>query len=57
VICARCDMPLRDSDDYDETSIDGATGAGVTIYRHRQPCRLTQQQTAPAPAADSRRRC
>ncbi|UOB09049.1 hypothetical protein MQE23_08290 [Streptomyces sp. HP-A2021] len=56
MICARCDMPLRAGDDYDETSVDGATGAGVTIYRHRQPCRRTQQQTAPAPATGSRRR-
>jgi hypothetical protein len=41
-------MPLRDGDDYDETSVDGATGAGITIYRHRQPCKRTNAQTYPA---------
>jgi hypothetical protein len=56
MLCARCDMPLREDDDYDETSVDGATGAGVTIYRHRWRCKRTQQQTSPAPATGSRRR-
>lgn len=50
MICARCDEPLREGDDYDEQSIDGASGPGITIYRHRQPCRpAVPRQTAPVP--------
>jgi hypothetical protein len=50
MICARCDEELREGDDYDRESIDGATGPGVTIYRHRWPCRpAVPRQTAFVP--------
>lgn len=48
MICARCDKPLREGDDYDAESVDGATGPGITIYRHRWLCRpASPRQTAP----------
>ncbi|NEE11977.1 hypothetical protein G3M58_36665 [Streptomyces sp. SID7499] len=47
-ICARCNMPLRDGDDFDSDYIPSASGAGITIYRHRQPCKRTDAPTTQA---------
>lgn len=46
-MCARCDMPLRDGDDFTTHSVDSPTGGGITVHLHTNPCRRTQQQTAP----------
>lgn len=45
MICARCDMPLREGDDYTWDYIPAGSGPGITIYRHRQPCKRTDAPT------------
>jgi hypothetical protein len=57
VICARCDERISADEKYSTDSIDGASGPGITIYRHAVPCQPIQpRQTAPVPATSWRRR-
>ncbi|WP_219728366.1 hypothetical protein [Streptomyces cahuitamycinicus] len=46
--CSHCDELIRKGEAYDEQSIDVATGPGITVYRHLEPCRpAVPRQTAP----------
>jgi hypothetical protein len=48
MICARCDGQIRKDEKYEATSVDGASGPGITIYRHAAYCQPAMpRQTAP----------
>jgi hypothetical protein len=48
MICARCDERILDDEKCEAVSVDGASGPGITIYRHAFYCRPTvPRQTAP----------
>jgi hypothetical protein len=48
MICACCDQPIRDDEEYTTESIPGATNAGADIVLHAQPCKRTLQPTSPS---------
>jgi hypothetical protein len=48
MICACCDQPIRDDEEYTTESIPGATNAGADIVLHTQPCKRTLQPTSPS---------
>jgi hypothetical protein len=56
MICARCDLRIDPAEPFIRHDNPGASGAGMTTYVHRGPCRRAQKQTAPAPVFGSRRR-
>jgi hypothetical protein len=48
MICARCDERILQDEKHDAISVDGASGPGITIYRHAFYCRPERpRQTAP----------
>lgn len=47
-ICGRCDKPIRDGEPYTKYEMEGATGAGCTVYRHdSHDCTPLPTQTGP----------
>ncbi|MFE0329089.1 hypothetical protein ACFW08_20350 [Streptomyces sp. NPDC058960] len=48
MICARCDKPIRDGEEYDKVINDGATAVGSDTFLHKQLCEKSPRQTYPA---------
>lgn len=48
MMCARCDQPIRDGEDYETQDIPRPTGPGATVLLHKKLCKQPPTQTAPA---------
>lgn len=48
MMCARCDQPIRDGEDWEPYDNMSPTGAGSTVFLHKKLCKRPPTQTAPA---------
>ena len=47
MICARCEKPIRDGEDYTTEVNPGASGAGSDIHLHKRLCKRPPRATRP----------
>lgn len=45
MICGRCDRPISPGEEYTCHDMQSASGGGITVFRHVDPCKRVLIQT------------